>query len=168
MKLLLDLKDKELPSDISKIRVREASRAVAFDEHQLVPLIFVSSTGYSKLPGGGIEKGEDKLSAVVREVKEETGSVIEVGKELGMVTEYRSKYDMTQTSYCYLAKVISKGEPEFTESEKSRGFELVWLSLDDAISKIEKSDSDNYESTFTRPRDIAFLKEAKKMIESSK
>ena len=60
MELLKEIKDKKFPEDESTLKIREASRAILFDENDLIPLLFVSKYNYHKLPGGGIDEGEDK------------------------------------------------------------------------------------------------------------
>jgi 8-oxo-dGTP diphosphatase len=167
MKLLKEIKDNKFPSDESALEIREASRAVLFDESGLIPLLFVSKYNYHKLPGGGIDVGEDRAKALVREVKEEVGSEIEVTGEIGQIIEFRSKWNLKQTSYCYLGKIISKGKPDFTKKELSQGFKVVWLSLNDAISKVEKDKPKNYEGSFIQKRDIEFLKKAKQILRAN-
>ncbi|MFH0856891.1 MAG: NUDIX domain-containing protein [bacterium] len=131
MELLKEIKDKESPQDESLLEIREAARAVLFDEDGLVPLLFVAKYNYYKIPGGGIDKGEDKLQALAREVLEEAGSEIKVTGEVGKIIEFRSKWNFKQVSYCYLGQVISKGKPNFTGKELSQGFKLVWMFLGD-------------------------------------
>ena len=61
-----------------------------------------------------------------------------------------------------MGKVIEKGQPDFTSGELAEGFELVWLSLDDAVAKLKKDKPLNYEGKFIQERDLRFLEEAKK------
>ncbi|HLC88508.1 MAG TPA: NUDIX domain-containing protein [Candidatus Nanoarchaeia archaeon] len=158
MELLKEIKDKEWPKDESTLKIREASRAALFDENGLIPLLFVSNYNYHKLPGGGITDGEDKLPALAREVLEEVGSKIEVTGEVGKIIEFRSRFNLKQISYCYIGKIISKGAPDFTEEELSHGFKIVWLSLGEAISKVENDKPTNFEGSFIQKRDLVFLK----------
>jgi 8-oxo-dGTP pyrophosphatase MutT (NUDIX family) len=44
-------------------------------------------TGLYVLPGGGIEKGEDIEAALMREIREETNIVVEVGEFLHFITD---------------------------------------------------------------------------------
>ena len=90
-----------------------------FDEKGLTPIIFASKMNYHKIPGGGIEKGENKTQALAREIYEETGCVAKIEGELGKITEYRSefKWFQFQTSFCYFGRVVSKGNPHFDAGE---------------------------------------------------
>jgi 8-oxo-dGTP pyrophosphatase MutT (NUDIX family) len=164
MKLLKEIKDKEFPSDESTLDIREASRAVLFDENGLVPLLFVSKHNYHKLPGGGIDDGEDRMKALVREVKEEVGAEIKVVCEVGEIIEHRSKLNLKQISYCYIGTITSKGNPAFTDEELNDGFKIVWLSLDDAISAVEHDLPDDYEGPFIQRWDWVFLETTKQIL----
>jgi 8-oxo-dGTP pyrophosphatase MutT (NUDIX family) len=164
MQLLKEIKDQEYPADESVLKIREAARAVIFDENNLVALLFVSKDNYHKIPGGGVEAGEDILQALVREVKEEAGCEIEVTGEVGEIIEFRSKWNLKQKSFCYLGKVISKGETNFTEGEAYRGFELIWLTLDEAIARLENDKPTDYEGGFIQERDLAFLQKAREIL----
>lgn len=142
---------------------RRASRAVVFDAQKQVALLFVSSKGYYKLPGGGIEMGENQIEALKRECLEEIGCVIEVEREVGMTIEYRSKFQVRQESYCYLANVVGKkGVPRFEEDEIEDGFQIIWVSLDEAIRLVEESNTEEYQSGFIIPRELVFLREVKR------
>ena len=158
MKLLKEIKDAEFPEDQSELKIREASRAILFDENNLIPILFVSNKKYHKLPGGGIENGENKEEALERECLEEVGSKIEINGEVGKTIEYRSKWNLKQTSFCYHGKILSKGNPNFTKKEINDGFQVLWLKLNDAISKIENDNPEDYQGKFIKERDLIFLK----------
>jgi len=172
MKLLKQLKDADFPYDHPDIEIRSAARAVLFDDKNFVPILFVSKHNYHKLPGGGIKPSEDKMKGLEREVLEEVGSNIKVSGEIGKIVEYRSKenfdwiYDLKQTSYCYLGKITSKGTPKFTKTEINDGFQLIWLTLDQAISVLSSDQPNNQEGKFIRERDLTFLSAAKDLIVS--
>jgi 8-oxo-dGTP pyrophosphatase MutT (NUDIX family) len=167
MKLLREIKDNEWPENKSILKTREASRAVLFDENDLIPLLFVAEHNYHKLPGGGINDGEDSAQALVRECLEETGSKIKVFGEVGKIVEFRSKWNLKQTSYCYFGRIISKGKPDFTEKELSQGFRLVWLPIKEAITKMKSDKPENYEGVFIQKRDLVFVKKAQQIIKVS-
>jgi len=164
MEILWEIKDKEFPSDWLTPDIREAARAVLFDENNLVPLLFVSKYGYHKLPGWGMDAGEDKIQALMREAKEETGCEIEIMDEVGQIIEFRSENNLKQTSYCYIWRIVSRGSTDFTEYELAEGFQLVWVSLEDAILKVQSDKPTDYKGPFIHERDLIFLKKARQII----
>lgn len=152
-----------LPEEIETYNLRNAARAVVIDQDNLVALLHVSRDGYYKLPGGGVEEGEDLLVALGRECLEEIGCDIEVVDEIGSTLEIWKEDREKQISNCYFAKVVGqKGEPNFTESEKDRKFGVLWVSYDEALKLMEESTPVQFEGEYIKPRDIAFMKEAKK------
>lgn len=112
---------------------------------------------------GGIDDGENIKEALIREVLEEVGSKIEIMDEVGKIIEFRSKLNLKQTSYCYIGKIISRGMTTFTEEERNQNFKLIWISLDEAISKVRNDKPTNYEGKFIQQRDLIFLKTVKQM-----
>lgn len=162
MKLLKEIQDKPISFETNP-KIRDACRAVIFDNDGRIPLLFVSKFKYHKIPGGGIEKGEDKTQALERELIEEAGSGIEIKGEIGKISEYRSRWNLLQMSYCYVGQVTTKGEPNFTEKEKDQGFKLIWLTLNEAITSLKNDKPTNYEGKFIQERDLRFLQEAKKI-----
>ncbi len=161
MKLLKYIADKSRPN---RVETKSAARAVLFDENSLVPILFVSNFNYHKIPGGEIEKEETKKVGLAREIKEETGCTADILGEIGKVVEYRSKWNLLQTSYCYIGKVIKKGEPSFTDDEVREGFKLVWMNLDKAIATLKSDKPGDYQGKFIQERDLAFLEVAKKLV----
>lgn len=149
--------------EVKNYRTREAGRAVVFNNDNKVALLHVTNENYYKLPGGGIEEGEDKIIALYRECQEEIGCNVEIIKEIGSIVEYRKIFTLKQTSYCYLVKVKGeKGSPDFTDSEKEKGFEIVWLNYDKAIKALNESMATSFEGgKYIVPRDLAFLEESK-------
>ncbi len=98
------------PENISEqeaqsFRTRQAARAILFDG-QKIALLHVTKLNYHKLPGGGVESGEDIETALKRECLEEVGTEIEVGKEIGSIVEYRGQFNLVQTSHCLVVRVL--------------------------------------------------------------
>lgn len=152
--------------EVSTYRTREAARAVVFDADGKIALLHVIKKNYYKLPGGGLDEGEDVMTALRRECQEEIGCDVEVIGEIGSIIEYRKIFTLKQTSYCYVAKVVGeKGKPNFTGSEVEDGFKEVWLSYDDAEHALAESSATDYEgSSYIVPRDVLLLREARKFL----
>lgn len=119
--------------------LREASRAIVSDDMGAIALLHVTRDDYYKLPGGGIDAGENPLKALERELLEEIGCRAIVTSELGTVLEQRYYQNMTQISHCFTATVVGeKGEPDYTEKERAAGFEIVWTkNLNEAITLLK-------------------------------
>jgi len=146
--------------EVKKYWIRNAARAIVFDNEGLIALLYATKNHYYKLPGGGIEKEETNEEALKRECLEEIGCNIEIIGELGFTVEYRKKYNLNQISYCYVAKIVSeKGTPRLEKDEIEEGFQTIWLSIQDAIKKIKDSSTSDYEAPYMVARDTALLNE---------
>src|SRR5581483_4905798 len=152
MKNLLTIREQDIVSDSPEIdtstfRKRGAARAVLFDDKGQVYLLNVSTHGYHKLPGGGIDEGEDIKQALERELMEEVGCKAEILADLGTVIEYRNYDDggLEQTSYCYLAKQVGEQfASALEEGELAEGmFEVKAQNIDDAIALLQQDKPDN-------------------------
>lgn len=170
---LLTIKEQDiLPDspavDTSSFRKRGAARAVLLDDNGQVYLLNVSKHGYHKLPGGGIDEGEDIKQALERELMEEVGCKAEIQTELGTIIEYRNYDDggLEQTSYCYLAKQVGEQVASaLEEGELAEGmFEVKARNIDDAIALLSQDKPDNLEGKFIQKRDLAFLQAAKEQL----
>ena len=67
------------------MEVRNATRTVLLDQDNQVAVINVHKHGYYKIPGGGVESGEELIDAARREAKEESGCDSEIVAELGRI-----------------------------------------------------------------------------------
>ncbi|MEC0240370.1 NUDIX domain-containing protein [Paenibacillus dokdonensis] len=149
----------------NKYQLRRASRAVILNDFNQIALLFVSKNNYHKLPGGGIEQGENVTEALIREVLEEVGAEISVHSEVGVIIEYRNKHEMMQLSYCFLARLEKiKEAPSYTEEEKSNGFALKWVDMEKALALLNDDRPKDYVGKLIRKRDYIFLTKAKELI----
>lgn len=151
---------------------RQAARCVLMDEMQRVALIYFDRDKYYKLPGGGVDEGEDIIDALKREVLEETGYVIQPESitAVGIVEEDRFYGGFHQTSYCYKATPLTKHNAQPCEGEIEAGIEVRWIdTIEKAVDLIEKSEAIlNHEGDETglkmmKIREAAILRAAKSL-----
>ena len=147
--------------EVQNYKIREASRAVVFDNENKVALLHATKYNYFKLPGGGIENVENPEAALKRECLEEIGCNIEIIKELGTILEYRKKFNIKQISYCYTAKVVGeKGNPQLMQDEIEEGFQTVWLPIEVALNKVSNGKREIYEAQYMISRDTIILEKS--------
>lgn len=171
MKELLTIRQQDIePEYIERedveYRDRYAARAVLKDALGRVALLFAGTRGYYKLPGGGVEEGEDKSLALTRELLEEVGAKAKVTSEIGRIEEWRVSADkaLHQISDAFSAHVIGDiGEPSFTEKELADGFEVLWAKdIDEAIERVSRTlEHNDFEVRFMSLRDKTILEAAK-------
>lgn len=174
MNLLLTINEQDFipeapESNVSDYRTREAARAVLLDDLGRVYLMNVSLHGYHKLPGGGIDEGENVESALARELIEEVGCKAEIISELGEIVEYRDFEKLKQTSYCFLAKQVGEQHSSaLEEGELAEGMsEVKAKDIDEAITLLKNDLPDNLVGKFIQKRDLAFLEAARPLISRS-
>ena len=149
MKLINKVQLEEI-EDKSNFRLREAVRAIVLKNGKMA-ILYVSNENYHKLPGGGIEQGENLYEALDREI-------IENIREVGKIVEYRKRHNLQQISYCFIADVKDdKGEQNFTEEEKEEGFELKWVSIDEALRLMKNDKPKDYLGAYVKARDINII-----------
>lgn len=156
--------------DTANFRVRKAARAIVMSPDGSIYLVRNGQDDYHKIPGGGVEGGEDIKKALRRELMEEIGCKAVINAEIGEVVEFRDQRKLKQISYCYLAEQEGEQtEPEFDEGERARGFEVLTVpDIDSAISTLEADQPEDYEGKFIQDRDLVFLKKAKEILGSGK
>jgi ADP-ribose pyrophosphatase YjhB (NUDIX family) len=169
MKLLTTITDKDIlkkeihPS--KKYSIRRAGRAIVFNSENKIAILKATKYNFHKLPGGGLEKGENIQTALEREIAEEIGCKIKIEKEVGKIMEIKNEYGQKQTSYCFIAKIMDICETNLTELEvKELGLEIKWEFLEDAIKTFEKDNPKDYTAKFIRKRDLTFLKKASEKL----
>ena len=101
--------------NLTNVRSVDRVRAIVIDEDRIL-LMYRKNQGkkYNTFPGGGIDSGESREKAVIRECKEETSVDIEVDKLL-----YEVDWDHETKEFYYLCRYL-KGTPllgDFNEKE---------------------------------------------------
>ncbi len=173
MELLKEITEKDIGLNNSErfalpYVLRKAARAILFNNKNEIALLYVEKNKYHKLPGGGMEEGEDLHTVLAREALEEVGTRIKINDEVGIVIEYQNESALLQISYCYIAETVGDLKvPKFTDEEKNNGFRLLWAPFDIAVKLLLEDRPDDYTGKFIRERDLTFLQRAKqKMIYS--
>jgi 8-oxo-dGTP diphosphatase len=163
-----DLGMSELSKTPAKYKIREAARAIVIKNGNIA-LMFVSKLNFHKLPGGGMDKGESVEDALRREIMEEVGSEINILGEVGTVIEYRDRWSLKQTSYCYIAESVGELKRlSLTKVERSKGIKLDWTTFSDAIEKVKSNDTKDYEGQFVKLRELTLLQKADEILNHSR
>lgn len=163
MKLLFELDSKNYNLDYKKI-YREASRAIIIKGSKIA-MVKSLKEGFYKFPGGGIEKGESSIDALIREVLEETGLSVKTDsiKEYGYTLENRKSDEFencifSQKSFYYCVSVEDYLlEQRLTEDERKLDFILEWIDIKEVYlinSKIEINKNNRFIERETKVLDI--------------
>ena len=83
------------------------------------------------IPGGGLEMGESLQECCERELREETGMLVQAHTHYLTLEEYYHEYYFK--SHYFLCEYKGECEKELTENEKEKGLEPRWVDFDEAI-----------------------------------
>ena len=162
MKLICELNDKLIlgRDGMSDKAPRLTARAIVKNQSGMYAVMYSDKFKLHSLPGGGVEEGEDVLTALCREVYEETGCVCDEIKELGIVAENRASLDYTQINYYFAVTTThTPGENHLTESEQASRTVVQWHSFEKMVRLINEQEFDRVQGKYLKARDVAALKE---------
>lgn len=141
MKKILTLDAENYPGDMEEI-FRIAVRGIICIGGKI--LMIEDNLGEVKLPGGGMEDGEDDLQTLCREVREETGFVVvpasvipfgEIEEKRLSAHEDRIWHQISRLYFCDVED--GRQECEYSANEKKHGFRPALYSIEEAIAKNE-------------------------------
>ncbi len=173
--LIAQIKDEDIgleSIEVQQFRQRYGARGIVIKEDGKIAVFNKALKNEFKLPGGGIDEGEETSEAFKREVFEETGCTIEIVDFLGTIEEIKSQDSFKQMSYVYIGKVIENtNELHVTEQEEKEGAKLLWEEPEKALELIkdcydkllpspcENNLSSVYHTKFIVKRDAKILEE---------
>ncbi len=143
MRKLFDL-DKKDYTRMETVFSRPSARAVVL-ENGRAAMVHSLKYGYYKFPGGGIEPGEDLISALVRETREETGLEVDINtvRAYGMVHRIqRGDHEdvFIQDNFYFFCSVHPGGHAQKLDRyEEEERFTLEFVPPELAISINEKN-----------------------------
>ncbi len=123
----------------SKLRFRPSIYGIIIRGNSI--LLSKQWDGYD-FPGGGIEKGETQEEALKREIKEETGLDVKVGKLVDCFDSFFRPYFVKEFWHCHLMYFLCKNpkgkisKDNFDEYEKKYADLAEWIPLN-KINKIK-------------------------------
>ena len=144
---------------------RPSVRGIIIKENKIA-LMHSLKYDYYKLPGGGIEEGEDLTQTLIREVKEESGLVVKESsiKEFGYVRRIEKglfEDIFIQENYYYLCDVEDNIEEQSLDDyEEEEKFVLEYTTLEHAIdinsngNHGQKADSENFTGMIERENKV--------------
>ena len=173
LELNMHLQDEEWPFEYTD-HDRQIVRAIVFDDEGFFYFVRAERDddfGRATLietSGGGVEKGEDLLAAIRRELKEELGAGVEVLCKIGVVSDYYNLIHRHNINNYYLCNVISFGEKNLMQDE-IECFHLSTLKLtyEQAIDEYERCSCTKL-GRLVAKRELPVLKYAKQIIENEK
>lgn len=140
MKLICKITDEDLGEsmiEMNEPRMRYGARGIVIRNDGKIAIFNKSNKNEYKLPGGGMEDGEEPKEAFKREVLEETGCIVDIVDELGTTEEYKSKDNFKQISHVFVGKVKEDTKKlNITKKEKDEGAILIWETPKKALELI--------------------------------
>lgn len=144
MKVLFKMDAQNYPADARRF-VRPSARGIVIKDGKIA-MVYLKKFQCYKFPGGGIDPGEENITALIREVREEAGLVVipETVREYGQVhrVEYHEDFGdiFDQYNYYYLCDVEPQAVSQKLEDyEKEEGFTPEFVLPETAIAANRKA-----------------------------
>jgi len=171
--ITLHLQDEEWPLEYTD-HDREIVRAIVFDDEGFFYFVraerdddFGKAT-LIETSGGGVEKGEDLLAAIRRELKEELGARVEVLCKIGVVSDYYNLIHRHNINNYYLCKALSFGEKNLMQDEiEEYHLSTLQLTYEEAIREYERCSCTKI-GRLVANRELPILQQAKKILEEDR
>lgn len=153
---------------------RNIVRAIVYDENRMFYFVrAVRDDEFGKATlietsGGGVENGEDLITAVQRELKEELGVFVDVVCKIGIVSDYYNLIHRHNINNYFLCKIKSFGQKNLTQDEIEK-FHLSTLKMSYEEAVIEYENRKNSKlGTLIANRELPVLHRAKEIIDKLK
>ena len=133
--------DKKDYADCTHLFSRNSARSIVIRDGKIA-MIHSQKYDYYKFPGGGIEKGEDPIEAMIRETREEAGLIVipETIREYGYVHRIqKSDYDSTecfvQDNFYYFCDALENlSSQNLDDYEAEESYHLLFVDPETAIN----------------------------------
>ena len=153
---------------------RNIVRAIVYDENRMFYFVrAVRDDEFGKAilietSGGGVENGEDLITAVQRELKEELGVSVDVVCKIGIVSDYYNLIHRHNINNYFLCKIKSFGQKNLTQDEIEK-FHLSTLKMSYEEAVIEYENRKNSKlGTLIANRELPVLHRAKEILDKLK
>ena len=153
---------------------RNIVRAIVYDENRMFYFVrAVRDDEFGKATlietsGGGVESGEDLITAVQRELKEELGVFVDVVCKIGIVSDYYNLIHRHNINNYFLCKIKSFGQKNLTQDEIEK-FHLSTLKMSYEEAVIEYENRKNSKlGTLIANRELPVLHRAKEILDKLK
>ena len=153
---------------------RNIVRAIVYDENRMFYFVrAVRDDEFGKATlietsGGGVENGEDLITAVQRELKEELGVSVDVVCKIGIVSDYYNLIHRHNINNYFLCKIKSFGEKNLTQDEiETFHLSTLKMSYEEAVIEYENRKNSKL-GTLIANRELPVLHRAKEILDKLK
>jgi ADP-ribose pyrophosphatase YjhB (NUDIX family) len=111
--------------------IRVANRGIVIKDN-LVLLCYEEDDDQYIIPGGGLEDNETNIEGCIREVKEETGVIVNVKKEYLVIDEFF--LNMEHINHYFICEVKEEtNKLNLTDLEIKHNLKSMWIDINEAI-----------------------------------
>lgn len=123
--------------------MKTIAKTLLFDKNNKILILYRGHTHpryahHPDFPGGEVEQGESSVEAISREIKEETGLLVEAK----LINEMHVKAVNDQLTHIVCEALLDISEPTINLSWEHEGFE--WLTLEELRNKDKPTAADDY------------------------